>query len=324
MDPLAPAGWTGEWVSVAALKRYAWRNHAGRIWVAMTPAASLAPVRGVEVGDPVVVADSDSVDVTWTIGRTPKGWKYAGSNVAVDLTPVTEVNPLDPFVAAPSIAGTPMLVAAVQSDAGDPQPKAAGKPTSTVAGDIVSAKVPLPRTPGVYRVTMKVIDRRLGGQFAASGPFNLYVPGPRAANFVLPTLLSAEPGSLMPLSFAVLNVGSVSWLDAPPKADLPLDVTAHRATRLVARWVTEPVEPLEVEDAAPVEPPVPIELGSLGLDIGSGQRVDAFVRAPTQPGTWRLVIDLVDDIDGSFALSGSAPGIVDVEVFAARLVAGAH
>lgn len=324
MDPLAPAGWTGEWVSVAALKRYAWRNHAGRLWVAMTPAASLAPVVGVEVGEPTISADSDSLDVTWPIARTPKGWTYAGSTVSAELTPITEVNPLDPFVAAPSIAGTPTLEAAVQSDPNAPQPAVVAEPTSVVVDDLVRASVPLPTTPGVYRVTMRVIDRRLGGQFAAAGPFNLYVPGPRAANFVLPASQSAEPGSLIQLSFAVLNVGAASWLDAPRMADLPLEVAAHRATRLVGRWVMEPTDPLEEDGAPPIEPPPPIELGLLALDVGFGQRLDARVRVPSQVGTWRLVIDLIDDVDGSFALSGSAPGVLDVEVFAAQLAPGAH
>ncbi len=57
-------------------------------WVAMTLAASLAPVPRVEVGDPVVVADSTAWMSTGRSAATPKGGD-AGSNVAVDLTPVT-------------------------------------------------------------------------------------------------------------------------------------------------------------------------------------------------------------------------------------------
>jgi len=325
MDPLAPRDWTGEWVSVAALKRYAWRNHAGRLWVAMTPAASLAPVRGVELGEPVVLADSDSLDVSWSIDRTPTGWAYAGSSVSAEMTPIGEVNPLESFVVASSVAGSPLLTQAARSDAEGLDGAAAAGPTSSVADGLLRAIMPLPTAPGVYRVTIRVIDRRLGGEFASAGPFNLYVPGPRAANFIMPGgSQSAEPGTLLAVSFAVLNVGSASWLDTPRMADLPLDVMAHRATRLVARWVAEPPDPLESEGLAIAAPPEPIDLGLLPLDVGFGQLVDAAVRVPAQPGTWRLVIDLVDDIDGSFALSGSAPGIVDVDVFAPRLVPGAH
>ena len=324
MDPLAPAGWTGEWVSVAALKRYAWRNHAGRLWVAMTPAAALGPVRGVELGEPVITADSSSLDVAWTIDRTPEGWTYAGSTVSAELTPIAEVNPLDPFVVASSPLGSPTLAPAVQSGPAAPEPRAVDQTSSAVVDGLLRVAVPLPTTPGVYRVSMTVVDRRLGGQFAAAGPFNLYVPGPRAATFILPTSQSAEPGSLLPISFAVLNVGSASWLDAPRMSDLPLDLQGLRTTRLTATWVIEPTDAVDAEGTPAVDQPAPMELGPLPLDVGHGRRIDALVRVPSQAGTWRLVIDIVDDIEGSFARIGSAPGVLDVEVFAARLVPGAH
>ncbi len=322
MDPLAPPGWTGEWIPVSALKEYAWRNHAGRLWVAMTPAASLGPVKGVELGEPVVVADATHLDISWSIERTPEGWTYAGSSVSAEFTRVAEPEPLARIVAAQPF-DTVAAVAAVPAS-----PPAT--PTSTVVDGVVRATVALPAEPGIYRVTASVIDRRLGGQFAAAGPFDLYVPGQRAASFIVPSTQSAEPGGLLPLSFAVRNIGAASWMDARLTRDLPFDLQPARNTRLIATWVSE-APTLDV-DAAPGEdaafvgspPPPPIDLGLVPFGASFGLRIEALVRVPARPGAWRLVIDVVDDVNGSFAMGGSAPGIVDVEVFAPRPDSGAH
>ena len=47
--------------------------------------------------------------------------------------------------------------------------------------------------------------------------------------------------------------------------------------------------------------------------------VDAKLLAPASPGAWALVVDIVDDVDGSFAALGSAPA---VQVF--ELVVSPH
>ena len=353
MDPLAPAGWTGEWISVAALKKYAWRNHAGRLWVAMTPAASLAPLAGVELGEPVIVADSSTLDVSWAIENSPKGWTYAGSSVSAVITPVAEPDPLLPVVAAlpaiPALAIPALAPSAIQAEspaaptAGAAVPAPPAAPWSTVADGVVRATVPLPTEPGIYLVELSVIDRRLGGEFASTGPFTLYVPGPRAATFIISSNVSAEPGSLVPISFGVRNVGAIAWTDPQLTPDLPPDLRLRHNTRLVGTWVlvpsddpagppaaVDPTDALASTDAesaaALVSPPPPpaVDLGFVPFDAGYGSRVDILVRVPAQAGTWRLVIDIVDDIDGSFALSGSAPGVIGIDVIAPPAGPGAH
>ena len=44
------------------------------------------------------------------------------------------------------------------------------------------------------------------------------------------------------------------------------------------------------------------------------QLVDGWLRAPLATGRWALVIDVVDDVDGSFAKLGSAPAVVILNV----------
>jgi len=62
--------------------------------------------------------------------------------------------------------------------------------------------------------------------------------------------------------------------------------------------------------------PDPIDLGALLLEPGYGQLMDVIVRVPADAGAWRFVMDVVDDDDGAFALSGSAPGGLSVQVSA--------
>lgn len=305
MDPLAPAGWRGEWVPVRALKRYAWRTAGGALWTAMTPAALAAPFEGVHLGDPVASADASALHVSWPIEQTPQDWTYAGASVASMITAVESVEAVDPFET---------VVAALPARGSAPLPLA---PATDVADGVLSASIPLPAAPGVYRVTVTVTDHRFGAEVATAGPFNLYVPGARAAAFVPPGGLSAETGELIRVAFGVRNVGTASWVDPPLVPSLPLDMQRPRNTRLVGTWVMAASVPVEVAGA--VTAPHPVELGPLLLEPGYGQLVDVLVRVPADAGTWRFVIDVVDDVAGAFALSGSAPGGISVHVTAPLL-----
>ncbi|MBI2763232.1 MAG: hypothetical protein HYX54_05715 [Chloroflexi bacterium] len=100
MDPLAPAGWTGEWIPVSALRKYAWRAPGGALWTAMTPAALPATFDGVDLGDPTASADASSMIVSWPIDDAPDGWTYAGATVTTQITPVTDDDITDVVVSA--------------------------------------------------------------------------------------------------------------------------------------------------------------------------------------------------------------------------------
>jgi hypothetical protein len=58
-------------------------------------------------------------------------------------------------------------------------------------------------------------------------------------------------------------------------------------------------------------------LQETSLAPGETVRVHGDVRAPSTAGRWALVIDLVDDVDGSFAALGSAPAVVIYRVLGA-------
>ena len=67
-------------------------------------------------------------------------------------------------------------------------------------------------------------------------------------------------------------------------------------------------------------PPLPAlaTLERMPLDAGRHVEVDAAVHVPTQVGTWALAIDVVDDVDGSFAKHGTEPAIAIFQVIPPR------
>ena len=54
------------------------------------------------------------------------------------------------------------------------------------------------------------------------------------------------------------------------------------------------------------------------LDAGRRIDVDTAIRVPSQLGRWALALDIVDDVDGSFAKLGTEPTITVFEVVAPR------
>lgn len=295
MDPLAPPGWGGEWIPASALEQFAW--HSGSyIWAATTPTAAAEPFAGVRLEAASAVGDAVGLHVHWPIESAPKGWKPPTFSAAVQVEALDVPDDLA------------VDVAALPADPALPRP-----PTSLTSADSdgLDAVAPLPMAPGIYRLTITLTDTRFGRQVATAGPFNVYVPGPRAAGFGLPGSQQVEPGTATVISFAVANIGTETWADSDP-ASGPMFVTlAPRNTRLVGSWVAP--ASIDFDRGAPVPPP-DVDFGSVPLAPGQAQVIDAVVNAPTLPGDWRLVIRMVDDREGVSAFLGSAPAIITFDV----------
>jgi hypothetical protein len=301
MDPLAPAGWHGEWIPASVLRKFAW--HTGTaIWTATTPTAAAAPFAGVKLGPPSASGIAGAVQLSWPVEATPKGWSEPGFTASMTAEPITAPDPT-----AIDVAGFPATT-----------PAAAARTAVVAIGDARSleATIPLPATPGLYRMTATLTDQRFGGQVATAGPFNLYVPGPRAWNLVVPDDRSVVAGGLTALSIVVANVGTESWADATAGAgSIPYAASpTPRNTRLVGTWLP----PAGMDDgrggsAAPSD----IDFGPLPLDAGYVQFVDRVIQVPLGVGAWRLELRVVDDRDGAGAFVGSAPGVILIDVGAA-------
>ena len=291
MDPLGRPGWKGEWISVAALRRFAWTTGGGALTVAVTPIARAAPYARVKVSNPVISTTSTTVTATFGI-KAPRRWAFPGADVRATFKPVG-----DPLLAA----ATSLPVTMVASATGG-APK---KPVATARGTSLRATSPLPAKAGAYRATIKLTDRRFGRTVARVGNVIVFVPGPRRATITLnvhgDTIEAGQPVSL---TVAVANTGTEPWAEPARHAGPLADQLPVRETHVVAHWI-------QLDGAADAAPPDPVELRSVPLAPGRLATIQVRLAAPAAPGAWALVVDVVDNVDGSFAARERAgcPGL---------------
>ncbi len=297
MDPLARGDWQGEWISVWSLQSFVW-SQGGLLSAAMTPSARSAPFAHVSATGLDLTRTSTNLDATWTV-KAPKRWRYPGADVKASFDPAD-----DPLLAAVAL---PSILSRQGPDAD------LAKPTAAVADGMLRVSTPLPETPGAYVGRLALTDRRFGRTVADTGEVAMFLPGPRSANLQVST---GEPvagaGTSVDVSISVVNSGTLSWAD--PSADqVPVGKALDRNARLVARWI-------RLADAAgdPVDdtvvPPDAVELAPVPLAPGRRVVVDVSIQAPRTIGRWALAIDVVDDIDGSYAALGSEPGFTTLDV----------
>jgi hypothetical protein len=309
MDPLARGNWRGEWISVSALRRFAWFKGA-RVAAVTTPTAAPAPFAGVEPGQPSVGLSGAAVTATWKL-HTPRGWTWKGgdAHVAVDAA-------ADPIQAA---------VAAALADprtTADPAPEV---PVAGVTRHTLRLSAALPTEPGAYVVGLSLSDRRFGKTLVASAPVGVFVPGVRRATLrlnVARKILVA--GDDVRINLSVANSGEDTWADSVRPGGDQADVRA-RSTRLVATWVRldppatgaqsgESAAAPDGADAAQLR----VELRKVPLSPGALERVRGTLVVPTEVGRWALVIDIVDEVAGSYAALGSAPAVTLFDVVPPR------
>jgi hypothetical protein len=311
MDPLAPGDWNGEWISVVALRKFAWSS-GGYVSAAVSPPAEVAPFAGVSVAAAEVAVSSSSVSASWRL-RVPARWRFRGADVSATF----------------AAAGSPLVAAARAADAGvGGIGSGGGSPPVTasarVDGRVLGASAPLPTTPGAYLAALTLTDRRFGQVIATTSPVAVFVPGTRRAFLQLTVRgQSLAASAQTAVSVYVANSGTDSWTDGGPAGSGPSDAFV-RDTRLVATWV--PLGPSAGDATAgaptnapdPAAAPAPVELQRVSLVPGRAARIQGTVVAPAAAGRWALVVDVVDDLAGSYAAQGSAPAVAIFDVAAAR------
>lgn len=308
MDPLAAASWAGEWISGRDLRAFAWSTRASALFGLMTPAATQPSFAGVRLRAPVAVAGADALHVAWPIATTPRRWTMPPIGVVVRITPETHprlpsqsiVLSIPPVVIAPASTG----------------PAGGGAAADKRTNGVLNATVPYPTAAGTYRVAITLQDRR-GKRTVARSTVTLYVPGERQATIVATP--SAGPSPIGRFSFVagVTNTGSATWSDPDWAPVLPLAASGPRSTRLVATWVLVTPKGSSAPLALAPIAPASIRLDAVPFAPGHGATIMATIATPTSPGLWALTLDLVDDVDGSFAAHGSRPGTILVDLVAA-------
>ncbi len=306
MDPLARGAYRGEWMSIWSLQRFAWFS-GGRVQAIATPSAKPAPYKGVHLGAVRLEQSERSLTAVWPL-QAPRRWRFPGADTHVAVEPADD--PLGAAAAAATLASRHLA-------AGTNVPT---KPRASVAGGTLRASTALPHEPGAYLVSLRLTDRRFGRRVAAMARVTVFVPGDRRAILTLRSVDQQLPaGGTMPVWLTVGNSGSATWVDPEKRSATARDLP--RATRVMATWI-----PLDAH-ASPGDrrPSTAGALMAPGLrrtsvlrrvELGPGgsARFQAEVAVPGEPGRWALVIDVTDDIDGSFAALGSEPAVALYEV----------
>jgi hypothetical protein len=306
MDPLAPAGWRGEWIRGRDLRAFVWSTRSGALSALMTPAAAPLPFAGVRLGGPTSSAGSGAILISWPVVRSPKRWSMPKADVIVRVSPAADalLPPAASVLSASHV--TPSVSGAIA------KPAAA---SARFSGGMIHASLPIPAVAGTYQVDAGLRERRLH-RTVATAALTIYVPGERRATIATsPSPGPTEPGRFA-FSASVTNGGSATWSDPGLAGIQPREAFRPRTTRLVATWVL--VSPTDVgPDLVAAVPPDPITLDQLPLAPGQSVAIAATIATPTGPGRWALMLDIVDDVDGSFAAHGSRPGAILVDLVAA-------
>jgi hypothetical protein len=183
----------------------------------------------------------------------------------------------------------------------------------------VVVPVVLPTTPGRYRLTISLHD---GDGVAYDATTQAMLPslivrvtGDFDGSISAVQTARLTAGSVAELGVRVANLGQTAWGAAaiPPASNLSGFVPAKVAS-IVGRWV-----PLTTGAELPADPSQQTVSADLPIGLAPGATAEATleVTAPTAPGDYLLVLDVVTPDEGSLIATGVSPTLVRVTVTAA-------
>jgi hypothetical protein len=300
MDPLAPAGWKGEWIPARYLRSFAWATGGGGLWVMMTPTAKRAPFKGVKLAGPEAAVRDGQLYVEWKVRKAPKHWKLPRVKVKSRVERIDD----------PAALG---VVDAVSSPIGEPSAKKR-KPSAGYARKTIRARMTAPVKPGAYQIALSLAERRFGRTVARSSTL-VYVPGARRGSIVVKEPGAVIAGEAFELDATVMNTGTVDWTDPEwLSASAAKAMDRHRNTTVRATWTLLEAADGDAERAGPDA----MDVMAVPLKAGDVKHGHLTLAAPSTPGRWVLTLDLVDEVVGSFAARGSAPRTMVIAIVDAR------
>jgi hypothetical protein len=186
------------------------------------------------------------------------------------------------------------------------------RPSVAARSGLLRATTALPDDPGAWTSSLAVVDRRFGRTVARSTPVTVFVPGERRATlWIQPDDGQLEAGRRFEFVLTIVNSGTEAWA-APDRAEVGDRVREPRPTTIVATWLRVDGDPAAAR--AGDADRVALEVADVTLDPGRSTRLHEKLPVPATPGRWALVVDLVNDVDGSFAALGSAPAVAVFDV----------
>ncbi len=170
--------------------------------------------------------------------------------------------------------------------------------------------VDLPDAPGRYRLVTTIHD---SDGIAFDGPSQALIPAltvrvsaPASVAYGVVPRLTLAAGSRTLLSVRLANDGRLGWADPPFFDRERFEPADPPAPHLVARWVSLASSGTGVTDS--VTGAVP------RLEPNEQATVTLAVSAPTEPGSYLLVLDLVSPLHGSLAATGVPSAQIAVTV----------
>jgi hypothetical protein len=212
------------------------------------------------------------------------------------------------FIDAP-VQPADLVVPEAAGDVIAPTPAKVGKSSFTVP-------VTLPSVPGHYRLTVTLHDGE-GEAYddatqAMLPSLNVRVTGDydMAVDVVPAAQLTTRQEAL--LGIRVTNIGKLAWGHGAVNTPSGRNVPAQAAT-VVGRWL--PLSPGAALDADPTTQETD---ATLGIPFASGQKADSILglTAPSTPGDYLLLLDVVTPERGSLVALGADPTLVRITVVA--------
>jgi hypothetical protein len=243
-------------------------------------------------GDPVAVSDRPSEPID-----SPSPDPSAEPPAGAPLPPAVE----DPADARLSLVEPERLGSVVEPA------KTRGGPTRIIV------PLTLPEQPGRYRLVATLHDATGVAYDAATQALLpgvlVQVSGDVGARYLIGATATATAGGQLEVRAGVANLGATTWGRERVEIRHREFEEAAQAT-VVAHWVN--LTPITAALPPEIRLPLPA-----GLEFGATARVTFAGAAPTDPGQYLLVIDVIDPELGSLAALGIEPGLVRVTVEAA-------
>ena len=177
-------------------------------------------------------------------------------------------------------------------------------------------EVTYPTVPGLYRLVV-TLHTPSGTAYDASTqallvPVIVRVGGPVAAAYGAPASIAVSAGSVADVAVRVVNAGAERWDRVVPPVPLMvggepgLDRRTTLHARLVATWVSA--------DGQAVPRTVSVVLGDEVSAPGGSSSVNVPLTAPSTPGSYLVLLDVLSPSRGPLSALGSAPAIIRVSV----------
>ena len=188
----------------------------------------------------------------------------------------------------------------------------------TIGKTALSVPVTFPTAPGRYRLTISLHDADGVAYDAASQAMIpsliVRVTGDFDGSIQAASTATVTAGTAVALDVRVANLGRTPWGHAAVASAASLGAGARaQVANVVGRWI-----PLSLDAVAAGSSTQPVLTGlPMGMKPGASAIATLSLTAPTAPGQYLLLLDVVTPERGSLVASGADPTLIRITVLPA-------